>query len=125
MRVSNQRLGAGLTAVIAVVALAGCGGGGSAKTNASGGSAGSATAGDKIIIKDFAYAPADLAVKVGQAITVTNEDSAVHTITADDKSFDTGDLAKGKSMTIKISKPGKYTYICTYHQYMKGTITAS
>jgi plastocyanin len=123
MRVSNQRLGAGLTAVIAAVALAGCGGGGSAKGTASGG--GTATAGDKVTIKGFAYSPSSLKVKVGQQITVTNEDSAVHTITADDKSFDTGDLAKGKSMTISVKKAGTYTYICTYHQYMKGTITAS
>jgi plastocyanin len=123
MRVSNQRLGAGLTAVIAAVALAGCGGGGSVKGNAPGGSTG--TAGNAITIKGFAYTPVDLTVKVGQDITVTNEDAAVHTITADDKSFDTGDLAKGKSMTFKVTKAGKYSYICTYHQYMKGTITAS
>ena len=36
-----------------------------------------------------------IVVKAGAEITVTNDDGTVHTLTADDKSFDTGDLDGG------------------------------
>ncbi|MCU1603436.1 MAG: blue (type 1) copper domain protein, partial [Frankiales bacterium] len=84
-----------------------------------------AATGNAIQIKGFAYSPATLKAKVGETITVTNEDSSVHTITASDKSFDSGDLAKGKAFTFTIKKAGSYDYICDIHQYMKGTITVS
>ncbi|MFF1729774.1 cupredoxin family copper-binding protein [Streptomyces sp. NPDC058247] len=78
----------------------------------------------RVTIKDFAFQPAELEVSPGTKITVTNEDSAPHTLTADDKSFDTGDLAQGESATITApSKPGSYSYICTVHPNMKGTLT--
>ncbi|MEO6204441.1 MAG: cupredoxin domain-containing protein [Mycobacteriales bacterium] len=111
-------------ALVAVTALAGCGGGGSSDAGSKGGStpAGGAVAGDAITIKDFLFKPMDLKVKVGQEITVTNEDRAPHTITADDKSFDSGDLQMGKTFTFKVDKAGTYSYICSIHQYMKGTL---
>ncbi|WP_406103475.1 cupredoxin family copper-binding protein [Streptomyces sp. NBC_01003] len=78
----------------------------------------------KVTIKDFAFHPATFEVSPGTKITVTNEDSATHTLTADDKSFDTGDLAQGKSATITApSEPGSYSYTCTIHPNMKGTLT--
>ncbi len=115
-------------AAVAVVALAGCGGGSSTKAGSTGEgtpSTGAAVSGDAITIKDFLFTPMDLKVKAGQEITVTNEDRAPHTITADDKSFDSGDLAKGQTFTFKVDKPGTYSYICTIHQYMKGTLEVS
>ncbi|MET7535320.1 cupredoxin family copper-binding protein [Streptomyces sp. NPDC005507] len=78
----------------------------------------------KVTIKDFAFHPATFEVSPGTKITVTNEDSATHTLTADDQSFDTGNLAQGKSATITApSKPGSYSYICSIHPNMKGTLT--
>ncbi len=114
-------------ALVAATALAGCGGGGSSDAGSTGGSTptGGAVAGDAISIKDFLYAPMVLKAKVGQDITVTNEDRAPHTITADDKSFDSGDLQQGKVFTFKVDKAGTYTYICSIHQYMKGTLEVS
>ena len=62
---------------------------------------------------------------VGQTLVVTNLDDAAHTITADDGSFDSGNLAKGQSFRWKATKAGTYGYICDYHQYMTGTIEVS
>ncbi|MGW6405249.1 cupredoxin domain-containing protein [Streptomyces sp. NPDC055134] len=96
----------------------------SASTSASPSSSESGKGEVKVTIKDFAFHPAKLEVSPGTKITVTNEDSATHTLTVDDKSFDTGDLAQGKSATITApSKPGSYSYICTIHPNMKGTLT--
>lgn len=119
----DRRLVAVLTAVAAAAALTGCGGGDGAKP-ASGGSA--AKTGDRITIVDFTFAPTPLKVKAGQQVTVTNQDSAPHTVTADDKAFDSKELKKGQTFTFTApAKAGSYSYICDIHQYMKGSLEVS
>ncbi|PYC76350.1 metal-binding protein [Streptomyces tateyamensis] len=120
-------------AVFALLSLAGCsssGGPTTAGTSAPGSSsapaatANTATA-STITIKDFAFTPADLTVAPGTVITVVNKDSTAHTLTATgSKAFDTGTLGAGNSATITApAQDGSYPYICTIHQYMKGTLT--
>ncbi|MFC1405610.1 MULTISPECIES: cupredoxin domain-containing protein [Streptacidiphilus] len=76
------------------------------------------------MISDFTFAPSALTVSPGQTVTVVNHDSSTHTVTAGDKSFDTGDIAPGKSGSFTApTKPGSYPYICTIHQFMHGTLT--
>ncbi len=53
---------------------------------------------------------------------VTNDDGTAHTVTAADKSFDTGDLDGGATATITLAKAGTYQYFCNIHNYMTGTI---
>lgn len=79
-------------------------------------------AGTAISIKDFRYSPNPLEVKVGETVTVTNDDGTAHTLTADGKRFDTGTLAGGARKTITIRAPGAYTYHCDIHNYMTGKI---
>ena len=63
-------------------------------------------------------------VTPGEKVTVTNKDSVAHTVTANDKKFDTGDISPGKTATFTApSTPGRYPYICTIHQYMTGMLT--
>jgi plastocyanin len=78
--------------------------------------------GTSIVISNFAFSPPTLHVAPGTEITVTNNDSVAHTVTGDDKSFDTGDLAGGAKGTITIKSPGKYAYHCDIHNYMTGVI---
>lgn len=79
-----------------------------------------------IVIKNFAYHPSSLTVAPGTTITVKNEDSATHTLTATDphnKVFNTGDIQPGTSATFKApSTAGTYPYICLIHQFMHGTL---
>lgn len=76
-----------------------------------------------ISISGFAFSPTTLTVAPGATITVTNNDSAPHSVTANDNSFDTGLLAKGKSATFTApSTPGTYLYFCTAHPSMTGTL---
>ncbi|WP_328540297.1 cupredoxin domain-containing protein [Streptomyces sp. NBC_00344] len=78
----------------------------------------------RIVIKNFKYAPSSLTVKPGTTVTVVNQDSVTHTVTAKDKSFDTGNVAAGKTVSFKApSKAGSHPYNCTIHPYMKGTLT--
>jgi plastocyanin len=91
--------------------------GGSATTTA-GGSAG-------ITIKGFKFSPASLNAKVGDSISVTNDDGTSHSATADDGSFDTTKFSSG-TKTIKVEKAGSIAYHCQVHpDSMKGVIVVS
>lgn len=85
--------------------------------------AGSRVAGG-IVISGFAFS-GTLTVKPGQKVTVTNQDSAAHTLT-DKKShlFDTGTIAGsgGTGTFTAPSKPGSYPFGCTFHPGMEGTL---
>jgi plastocyanin len=83
-------------------------------------------AGTQISIKDFTYSPDPLVAKVGDTITVTNNDGTPHTLTADDGSVTTGDLEGSESGRVKLAKAGTLTYHCEIHgQSMKGSIKVS
>ncbi len=83
------------------------------------------TSGTEIKIKDFAFVPPSLKASSGDEIVVRNTDGVVHTVTADDKSFDTGNIDGNSEKKLKPSKAGTFSYFCNIHQYMKGTITVS
>src|SRR5688572_16421134 len=89
----------------------------SAAPRGGGGNGSSRTA---ISIKNFQYSPDPITVKVGAKVTVTNDDGTLHTLTANDGQFDTGDLDGGASGTITITEPGTYGYFCDIHNYMTG-----
>ena len=51
-----------------------------------------------------------------------NRDSAAHTVTADDTSFDSGALQSAASFTQTFAKAGTFAYHCSIHSRMVGTI---
>jgi plastocyanin len=75
-----------------------------------------------IEIKGFAFTPQTATVKVGTQVTWTNKDSAPHTVTADDRSFDSGPLNQGESFTFQFPTGGTFAYTCTIHPSMQATI---
>ena len=79
-----------------------------------------------ITIADFKNDPADLAAKVGQAITVTNNDAFPHTVTANDGTFNVEVPANG-TVNLTVPKPGAFPYTCTIHpgQHNPASITVS
>jgi plastocyanin len=88
--------------------------------------AGAQAAGAAITIQDFQYDPAELAVKVGETITVTNNDVTPHTVTADDGSFN-ADVPANGTATLTVPAAGSFPYHCTYHEsgHNEAKITAS
>lgn len=107
--------------------LGGCaaGGGGPAPASPSGQASPGSTAGaTAITIKDFGFG-APVTVSPGARVTVTNLDSAAHTVTADDGPAFTVDV-KGSGGTGAFTaplQPGTYTFHCIYHPQMRGTLT--
>ncbi|MFD9128417.1 cupredoxin domain-containing protein [Kitasatospora sp. NPDC059571] len=97
----------------------------SASASVSGGGSPSAGA-VQVTIKDFKFSPDTLSVPAGATVTVVNNDTTAHTLTASDKSFDTGTIEPGKSATFTApAKSGSFPYICSIHPFMHGTLTVS
>jgi plastocyanin len=80
-------------------------------------------AGDPAVtIADFQFTPGSTTVHVGDTITWTNNGPSTHTATANDGSFDTGQLKKGQSASHTFTQAGTFTYFCQIHPFMHGTI---
>ena len=77
----------------------------------------------KIEIKDFAFNPPTIAVKSGEKITWINRDEEPHTIVSVEKQFKKSTaLDTDQEFTITAGAPGTYTYFCSVHPKMTGTI---
>ncbi|HUP55797.1 MAG TPA: cupredoxin family copper-binding protein [Methylomirabilota bacterium] len=85
----------------------------------------SVLAADKsVAIRDFAFSPKTLNVRVGDVVTWTNQDTVAHSATARGGRFDTGLIQPGDSASIRFTIGGVYRYICTPHPNMTGTVIA-
>jgi len=76
----------------------------------------------KVDIADFKFVPAAITVKKGSKVEWTNSDSAAHTATADDNSFDTDIIDQGKNATQTFDQPGTIAYHCDLHPFMTATL---
>ncbi len=85
-------------------------------------SAGEATATDKVPIVDFAYKPETVKVKAGTEVTWSNQDTFAHTVTADDKSFDSKNMEKDATFKHRFDTAGTFKYFCAIHNYMTGSV---
>ncbi len=57
-------------------------------------------------MKGIRFQPAQLTVRVGEAVTFKNEDIVAHTVTADDGSFDSGLIQPGDTWKMTVQKDG-------------------
>ncbi len=65
--------------------------------------------------RDNVFDPPILTVSAGTTVTWTNSGAVPHTVTADDKKFDSGLLNPGQSFSQKFDTPGSYRYFCELH----------
>jgi len=89
--------------------------------------AGSSAAGqNKIEIKDFAFNPQSITVKSGETITWINRDEEPHTVVSVGKQFKKSSaLDTDQTYTIVAGAPGSYSYFCSVHPKMTGTIVVT
>jgi plastocyanin len=83
---------------------------------------GEAAKSEKVQIVEFSYEPDPVVVQAGGKVSWQNEDTAPHTATADDGSFDTDTIEKGKLGSATFKAPGTFTYFCQIHPTMHGTV---
>ena len=74
-----------------------------------------------IRIKNFAFDPASIRVKVGSTVRWVNQDSVPHRILFTDGA-DSTVLAGSQSWSRKFDVAGTYDYTCTIHPAMQGTV---
>jgi amicyanin len=73
-----------------------------------------------VTIRNFAFSPATVTVRVGETVTWTNADSVVHN--AAGNGFRTPLLERGQSASYTFTRPGTYRYHCDPHPFMRGTV---
>ncbi len=78
--------------------------------------------GAQVTIKGFAFDPVTVTIKVGESVTWTNQDSADHTVTADNGEFKSSSLGNGATFSFTFTKAGSYPYHCSIHSSMTGTV---
>ncbi len=83
---------------------------------------GDAARAEKVSIVEFTYSPDPVVIEEGGKVIWVNRDSAPHTATADDGSFDTGTIETDKLKSESFKQPGTYTYFCEIHPDMHGTV---
>ena len=73
-----------------------------------------------IDMREFAFSPSDITIKVGTTVTWTNRDKVRHNVV-----FDHGGgplLAEGESYEDTFDKVGEYSYYCSPHPFMRARI---
>ncbi len=119
-------------ALLAILLLAGCGASGVTSTSApSTPSAPASTGSAQVKVTEqnekYGFSPATLSVAAGTKVVWTNSTDVPHTVTSDTGSTLASSMISpsGGTFSFTFTKPGTYTYHCTVHPYMKGTIVVT
>jgi plastocyanin len=75
-----------------------------------------------VVIADMKFVPETLRVRPGDTIVWVNKDFFPHTATAQDRRFDSHDIATNQSWKYVATKTGTVPYVCTLHPTMKATL---
>jgi plastocyanin len=122
---------AGAAAISIALVVAACGGGGATTAPTAAGGASPVAGGSAVSIVDNAFNPTTLTVAKGTSVTWTNTGTAGHTVSADDKSFDSdasntnATLAGGATFSHTFDTAGTFAYHCKIHSSMTATITVT
>ncbi|MEW9623630.1 cupredoxin domain-containing protein [Rhodanobacter geophilus] len=85
--------------------------------------AAAAPAANRIEIRNFMFMPKTLTVPVGAEVTWINRDEEPHTVVSANGQFAPSKaLDSNDRYVTRFSKPGTYTYYCTVHPFMTGTV---
>ena len=81
-----------------------------------------AAASGSVTIVDFNFSPGTITVDVGDTVTWVNNGPTPHSATSSNGAFDTGIFPAGESRSHTFSEAGTFSYICTPHPNMRGTV---
>jgi len=68
------------------------------------------------------YVPSEITVPAGTAITWTNDDVTIHTVTEQDASFYSGIMSPGSIWKYAFDTAGEFDYNCSLHPFMTGKV---
>jgi plastocyanin len=73
-------------------------------------------------IKNFAFLPAHVVISPGTRVVWTNTDEEPHTVVSDKPGWSSEALETGSHYAFVMSRPGTFTYHCSIHPFMHGTV---
>jgi plastocyanin len=117
MKISNRLLGA-LAGILLLLVLTGFFN--SCKKD----STSPSTSGNNVTMQNSAFSPSSITVSVNSTVTWTNKDSYAHTVTStsSNETYDSGNINAGGTYSHKFTTAGTYSYKCTLHSGMTGTV---
>jgi plastocyanin len=74
-------------------------------------------------IRSLKFGKSRLEVRPGTTVEWRNQDPLVHTVTATDGSFNSGDIPPGGAWRHRFDSPGTYEVHCTPHPFMRAIVT--
>ena len=78
-----------------------------------------------VTIDNFSFSPATLPVTVGTTVKWTNGDDVPHTIVSTDRTFRSAVLDTEGSFSRRFETPGTYSYFCSIHPHMTGSVVVA
>jgi len=81
-----------------------------------------AAASGSVTIADFSFTPGTITIDQGDTVTWANSGPSAHSATSTNGAFDTGILQDGGSGSHTFDQAGTYSYVCTPHPFMHGTV---
>jgi plastocyanin len=79
-----------------------------------------------VVIRDFAFTPGTIQVKVGSTVTWTNQDGDVHTVDFKSSGGSISPvLQTGGTFSRTFGSPGTFSYICSIHTDMHGMVVVT
>jgi len=76
-----------------------------------------------VYMRGSVFSVPNLTISAGSKVTWINDDNMVHTVTANDASFSSGDINPGSSFSYTFNTVGTYNYYCTHHAGMTAVVT--
>jgi plastocyanin len=82
-----------------------------------------APAATKVTIRLLKYSPDTIQIRAGETVEWTNSDLTPHTVTTEGGGvLNSGSIDAGANWRHTFSQPGTFSYFCTFHREMKGTV---
>jgi plastocyanin len=75
-----------------------------------------------VMIDNFVFGPERLVIKAGTTVNWTNRDDIPHTVASKERLFKSKVMDTDESYSFTFTTPGEYSYFCSLHPHMTGTI---
>jgi plastocyanin len=75
-----------------------------------------------VTIEGMKFVPERLEVAAGYTVKFVNKDFVPHTVTAQKRHIESGEIKAGGSWSYKAGRKGELDYICRLHPVMHGTL---
>ncbi len=76
----------------------------------------------EVRITDSKFQADSITISAGQAVRWTNADPVQHTVTFESGATSSEPLPQGATFVVRFDTPGRFTYHCTPHPFMKGVV---